>query len=171
MNDSKFIRGILLTGVAILGLGVASVPASAQTTKTANIAVSATVLANCTIGATPLAFGNYDGTVNNAPATINITCTNKTTYTVALNAGTTSGSTTTARLMAGSGTAAGSTLPYALYQDSSHSKNWGNTVGTDTVAGTGNGTLQPLTVNGQIAANQFVTPGSYGDTITASITY
>jgi spore coat protein U-like protein len=51
------------------------------------------------------------------------------------------------------------------------STNWGNTVGTDTVAGTGNGAAQALTVYGQIAAGLYVTPGSYTDTITATVTY
>jgi len=44
-------------------------------------------------------------------------------------------------------------------------------VGTDTVAGTGTGALQSLTVYGQLPANQKVLPGSYSDTITVTITY
>ena len=66
---------------------------------------------------------------------------------------------------------AGATLAYALYQDSAHTINWGNTVGTDTVSGTGNGSAQTLTVYGEVPAGQSVTPGAYTDTITATITY
>jgi spore coat protein U-like protein len=44
-------------------------------------------------------------------------------------------------------------------------------VSTDTVAGTGNGAAQAITVYGQAAAGQYVAPGSYADTITATITY
>lgn len=62
-------------------------------------------------------------------------------------------------------------LAYALYSDSGRTTNWGNTVSTDTVPGTGNGSAQTLTVYGRIAAAQYVTPGSYADTITATITY
>lgn len=62
---------------------------------------------------------------------------------------------------------AGATLAYALYQDSAHTINWGNTVST----GTGNGSAQTLTVYGEVPAGQSVTPGAYTDTITATITY
>jgi len=62
-------------------------------------------------------------------------------------------------------------LAYKLFSNSGHTTNWGNTVGTDTVAGTGTGAAQSLTVYGQITAAQFVRPGSYTDTVTATITY
>jgi spore coat protein U-like protein len=39
------------------------------------------------------------------------------------------------------------------------------------VTGTGNGAIQALTVYGQTPAGQYVSPGSYTDTITATITY
>jgi spore coat protein U-like protein len=65
----------------------------------------------------------------------------------------------------------GATLSYALYQDSSHTTNWGNTVGTDTKSGSGNGSAQTLTVYGNLGGNQYPTPGSYSDTITATISY
>ena len=61
-------------------------------------------------------------------------------------------------------------LNYTLSQDSAHTINWGNTVGT-TVAGTGNGAVQPHTVFGQIPANQFVQAAEYTDTITATLTF
>jgi spore coat protein U-like protein len=62
-------------------------------------------------------------------------------------------------------------LHYQLFSNSGYTTNWGNTVGTDTLAGTGNGTTQPLTVYGQIPAQQLATPGSYTDTIIVSVTY
>ena len=42
---------------------------------------------------------------------------------------------------------------------------------TNWVSGTGNGSAQAITVYGQIPAAQYVTPGSYTDTITVSVTY
>jgi spore coat protein U-like protein len=62
-------------------------------------------------------------------------------------------------------------LHYSLFSNAGRTTNWGNTVGTDTLAGTGSGAAQLLTVYGQIPAAQFPRPGSYADTITATITY
>ena len=62
-------------------------------------------------------------------------------------------------------------LNYALFSDVSRTLNWGKTVATDTLAGTGNGSAQSLSVYGRVVASQFVSPGSYTDTITATITY
>jgi spore coat protein U-like protein len=112
-------------------------------------------------------FGNYTGAVNNVTSTITATCTNTTTYTVGLSAGLATGATVTTRKMQ-NGTYL---LNYALYSNSTHATNWGNTAATNWVAGTGTGVAQPLTVYGQIAAGQYVTPGSYTDTITATVTY
>ena len=62
-------------------------------------------------------------------------------------------------------------MGYRLFSNSGRTTNWGNTVGTDTVAGTGSGAVQSLTVYGQIPAGQYLRPGNYADTITATITY
>ena len=62
-------------------------------------------------------------------------------------------------------------LSYALFSDSARTVNWGQTIGTDTVTGTGNGSIQAITVYGQAAAAQYVAPGAYADTITATVTY
>jgi spore coat protein U-like protein len=132
------------------------------------MAVTATVAPACTIAATNLAFGTYSGALANAVATLTVTCTDTTLYNIGLGAGLASGATVTTRQMTGSGS---TTLAYALYQDGAHSINWGVTVGTDTVAGTGNGIGQPVSVYGQIAAGQFPVPGSYSDTIVATVTY
>jgi spore coat protein U-like protein len=64
-----------------------------------------------------------------------------------------------------------SLLSYKLFSNSGYTTNWGNTVGTDTVAGTGSGVSQTLTVYGQIPAQQFVRPGCYTDTVVATLTY
>ncbi len=136
-------------------------------TGTTSFPVSVTVLSGCAITATTLAFGNYTGSLINSTSTISVTCTNTTPYNVGLNAGTATGATVTTRKMQ-NGT---HLLGYALYQNSGHSTNWGNTVGTDTEVGTGSGAVQPLTVYGQLPAGQVVTQGNYTDTITATVTY
>ena len=155
----------LMAGLACLGLG--SAPGEAVTSTTA-FNVSATVQATCLISATDLAFGTYTGSAIDATSTISVTCTNTTAYNVGLDAGTGSGALVSSRKMTGPSAA---TLNYALFSNSARSSNWGNTVGTDTVSGTGNGNAQTLTVYGRVAASQYVQPGAYSDTITATVYY
>jgi spore coat protein U-like protein len=136
-------------------------------TTTTTITVTATIVKDCKVSATNMVFGNYTGAVNNATSTVTVTCTKTTTYTVGLSAGNATGATVTTRKMQ-NGTA---TLAYALYSNSVRTINWGNTSATNWVAGTGTGAAQPLTVYGQVAAGLYPTPGSYSDTITATVTY
>ena len=162
----------------LLGLGTTAAalftlnPASAQAaTATDTMAVSATVTTACVLTASPLAFGNYNPTstsATDAATTINVTCTNGTSYTVGLSAGTTSGSTVTARKMTRNGT----NLNYAIYQDSGRTTNWGNTSGTDTPASAVAGaSATTLNVYGRIAAGQNVAAGSYTDSVTVTVNY
>lgn len=156
------LRRCLIMGA--IGLGQFAGAATAPS----NIAVSATVQATCTNTATPLAFGIYTGVQSDSTATITVTCTNTTPYTVALNAGTAPTATVTTRRMTG---AIGVFLAYALFSDTGRTTNWGSTVGTDTIAGTGTGAGQALTIYGRVAAAQFPAPGAYADTIIATVTY
>jgi spore coat protein U-like protein len=153
--------------VGILALGLAPMPAIAATATT-TFAVTATVQATCLVSATALAFGTYTGVLVNATSTVSVTCTNTTPYNVGLNVGLATGATVTTRKMTGPASAV---LAYGMYQDSAHSVNWGQTISTDTVTGTGNGSAQAITVYGQTAAAQYVAPGAYSDTITATVTY
>lgn len=122
---------------------------------------------SCVIAANPLPFPRYSGAVDTATSTMTITCTHKTPYNVGLSPGATSGATVTTRQMI-NGT---KKIKYGLFRDSGHSLNWGQTVGSDTVAGTGTGAAQTLTVYGLIPASQFVAPATYTDTIVATVTY
>lgn len=144
-------------------------PGQAATT-TATIAVSATVLAYCTVTATPLAFGNYSpGVASTASSSVIVLCTPGTAYDVGLDAGGGTGATVSARKMTGA--VNGSVLTYGLYATSARTAHWGNTAGTDTVTGSGSGLPQTLTVYGSIPANQPVPPGLYADTVTVTLTY
>jgi len=153
-------------GLAMLMAAAICLPASAATTD-GSIAVSASVQATCVITATPLAFGTYTGIQTDNTATVTITCTKTTPYTVGLNAGLGTGATITARSMTGAGVA----LNYGLFTDTNRTNNWGNTATTNWAAGTATGTSQALTVYGRVAAGQFVAPGAYTDTVTATVTY
>lgn len=163
-------NALLLVGFGLLGTLVLSPPLNPAlaATATATFAVTATVAATCVISASALAFGTYTGVQVDATSTVTATCSNTTAYSIGLGAGAGSGATVTARKMTGPGAAQ---LAYSLSQDAGRATNWGNTPGTDTVAGTGNGNAQALTVNGRVAAGQVVAPGTYTDTITATINF
>lgn len=154
---------------AVLGLTAGSAMAATSTTT---FGVNATVADSCSVSATALDFGSIDplaGTDKDTTTTIDVTCTNTTTYDVGLDAGATTGATVTARQMTDAST---NTLDYSLYSDSGRTTNWGDTVGSDTVAGTGDGTAQVLTVYGRVpSGQQTATVGTYSDTITVTVTY
>jgi spore coat protein U-like protein len=159
---------------ALFGLGVAAVlaaipavPVLAQGTATTTFQVTATVQATCLISATDLAFGTYTGAQVDATSAITVTCTNTTPWNIGLNAGLCPGGTATTRCM----TNGAAQLNYALYRDAARTLNWGNTVGTDTLAGTGTGSAQANTAFGRVTAGQFPAAGVYTDTITATITF
>lgn len=158
-------RAWLGTLAAVAFWAPAGVPAATSTTT---FAVSATVLSTCAVSASPLAFGNYAMTQTDSTTTLSVTCTNGTTYTVSLNAGTGTGASVATRKLTGPSS---QTLDYSLYQDAGRASLWGETIGVDTVAGTGNGAAQSLTVYGRIPASQAPGAGAYADTITVSVTY
>ena len=68
-------------------------------------------------------------------------------------------------------TSGGATVTYSLYSDSGHSTVWGNTIGSDTVTGTGSGSPQSFTVYGRVPPQATAAPGTYNDTITVTVTY
>src|ERR1700679_862175 len=72
-------------------ISIASSGADASTQST-TFSVTATVLASCSVSAGTLAFGSYtptSGSPSDASSTLNVVCTNGTTYTVALDGGAT----------------------------------------------------------------------------------
>jgi spore coat protein U-like protein len=159
---NSFQSSIAILAVATLGLSPLS--AVAATPATTTFAVTATVQATCVVSATGVAFGTYTGVVvNTISSTVTVQCTNTTPYTVGLNQGAASGASVTNRSMTGTG---GALLNYGLYSDAGRSANFATTASI-----TGNGSTQPITVYGLVPAGQYVAPGSYTDTITATVTY
>lgn len=151
---------------------VAVVSSSPAATSTTVVPVTATVIASCTVTATALAFGNYNGisgSMLDASATITPICTSGTVYAVALDAGLGSGATMTTRKLTG---ADGAELDYGIYTDVSRSTVWGDgTGGTSNLAATGTGIAQPATMYGRIPAGQTSAVGVYSDTVTVTLTY
>jgi spore coat protein U-like protein len=153
--------------LGFLASGLAPLPAVAATASS-SFGVTATVQAACVVSASAMTFGLYAGSAMNATSTVSVNCTNSTPYNVGLGAGLAPGATVASRKMTGPGSAL---LSYALASNSPGIVNWGQTVGTDTVAGTGNGFPQTLSIHGQIPPGQYVAAGAYADTITVTVTY
>ncbi|HEY1141234.1 MAG TPA: spore coat U domain-containing protein [Lysobacter sp.] len=140
-------------------------------TRTATFTVNASIVSDCTIVSAPnLDFGTI-GVQNVAyygTSTFVIACTPGTVYSIALDAGSVSGSTITTRTLSGPG----NNMSFNLYRDAGYTQVWGVTSGTDTAGGTGNGTNQSYTIYGRIYAMQTTkAPGTYSTTITATVTY
>jgi spore coat protein U-like protein len=142
-------------------------------TITSNLAVSATVGTNCTMGAASMPFGVYDPLVANASTaaqamgTISISCTNGTVANITLDNGQNAShaSGTTRAMLSGTS----NYLSYELYTSAARSTVWNstNTV-TYTSGGTGPGTVN---VYGTIPAGQNAHTGSYADTVIATATF
>lgn len=154
--------------IFVLLISIVNLPGFAATT-TGNLPVNATVAAACIFGnITSVNFGNYTGAQNDATGAIEVNCTNGTTYTVSLGAGTGSGATVAARLMTRTPTPG--TLAYNLYTTNARTTIWGDgTSGTVVMPqpppATGTGAIQSYTVYGRIAAGLTPTAGSYNDTV------
>jgi len=149
--------------------GAAACPTGGNTTTGGTTTWTATVLANCSVSATTVNFGSSGPITSNVDATgtVTVQCTNSTPYTVALNGGNSGATDPTQRKMSKSS----ETITYGLYQNSARSQAWGSTVGTNTVAGTGSGSNQALTVYGRVAAQTTPSPGSYTDSVVVTVTY
>lgn len=164
-NLYRFLAALLFTA-ALSGLSAGR--GHAATTST-TFTVSITITASCTVSATALNFGSVSLLTSavDATSTIDVSCTDTTPYSVGLDAGGGSGATVATRLM----TSGAATIDYSLYQDAARTIVWGDTVSTDTLAGTGSGSTQTLTVYGRVPAQTSPAPGTYSDTINVTITY
>jgi spore coat protein U-like protein len=161
----------MLTALALVG------GPAAATTTTQTFAVSLTIQAQCVINSTATlnfgtagVLGGAGGTTNtDQSATLAVQCTDTTPFHIGLDAGTTTGGTTTTRKLLNTGSSA--TVNYTLWQDSGHATNWGNNPGTDTVDDTGNGASKTYTIYGRIPPQTTPAPGTYADTVTVTVTY
>jgi spore coat protein U-like protein len=171
MMNKSVTRLALVTALGALMLPVLSGAAVySNGSKTSTFDVTLKIIADCTIAANSLDFGQSQGVLNtavNVNTTLSVTCTNTTLYNIGLNAGTGTGSTTASRLMSGTG-ANTSTVAFNLYQ-AAGSTNWGNQQGTDTKSGVGSGVAQSHTVYGNVPAQMTPQPDTYKSTITATI--
>ena len=149
-----------------------SIPAFAGS-ATANLNVSASVAAVCTISTVTVAFGAYDPVVANAAANLNGTGT--------LTVACTKGASATIDLGVGGNLSGGSRrmtsgpdfLNYSLYKDAARTQVWGTGMagGTTLTYNSASKASTNLTVYGTVPQAQDVTVGSYSDVVVATINY
>lgn len=155
---------LFLIALGFLTAGLAQRPALAATPN-ASFSVTAIVQAGCQASAVATAFGIYETAGANSASAVSIACTIPTPYNVSYSAERASRVT---RMMTGYASA----LPdQSLLPQSAHTTKWGWMAWTDIVARTGGGSIQPHAVFVQTAGAEFVAPGAYADTITATVTY
>jgi spore coat protein U-like protein len=129
--------------------------------------VSARPPAGCSATTTDLAFpaAGVLTSALRAESSVRVTCTSKTSYSIALDNGT-SGSSPTARKMT---SASGDTVTYGLYRDSARSRPWGGA--SLAVTGAGTGTAQAIPIYGLVPAQSTPRPGDFSDRVIVTITY
>jgi spore coat protein U-like protein len=131
--------------------------------------VTATNATICSVAASTLNFGSA-GVLRaaiDATGSVTVTCTNALPYTIALDGGLSGATNPTQRVMS----QGLQNVTYGLYRDSPRAQPWGDSVGTNTVAGTGTGLAQTLTVYGRVPAQTTPSPGTYSDTVVVTISY
>lgn len=125
-------------------------------TLTNSCDVSTASISDLDFGSKTIADTNIDTSTD-----ITVKCTTNATYDVGLSG--TIGSRTMSK--------GAFTIPYEMYSDTSRTTAWGASSGT-TVAGTGTGLDQTLTVYGRVASiPASAEAGNYSDTVTVTVTY
>ncbi|MRX08805.1 fimbrial major subunit CsuA/B family protein [Pseudoduganella sp. FT25W] len=165
---NKFLTRAIVAAALLPMLGVAAVYNNGSKTTTFDVTLK--IIADCTIAANGLDFGQTQGVLAtnvSINTTLQVTCTNTTPYNIGLNAGTGTGSTTAARVMTGT-SGNSSTVSFNLYQAAGNTI-WGNTQGTDTKSGVGSGVAVSHTVYGVVPAQATPQPDTYKSTITATV--
>ena len=160
------------TVLSLIAIAALTTPAFAAS-QSANLNVTASVSAQCTITTTPVAFGAYDPIVTNAAAdltasgSVNVACTKGTAATIDLgNGGNFLGG--TRRMGSGS-----DFLNYGLFKDAALSQAWGTGVagGTTAAYNAPNKNVNSVTVFGMVPQAQDITVGNYADVVVATINY
>jgi len=159
------ITAITTAGLVVLG---ASATRTSAATSTANLNVSVTVVNNCTISTTPLAFGTYDtlsSADTDATGTVEITCTQGATATIGLDLGANASAST--RRMKDATT---NHLTYEIYNESTRTTIW-NATNVVNAGSAPSNAPRSFTAYGRIAGAQSVPAGSYSDTVVATVDF
>ncbi len=175
MKNQFSLTTLITIALSVWGSGLATAG-----TATTTFPVSITATTACSVTATGLDFGTFvPGPTSPAVSgtgTVTVTCALNVPYKVALDRGL-HGGTGGRKLQFANGT----TMTYEIYQDSSKTVVWGDNDLANTyppgasLAGTGSGVAQPLTVHGMVPTGQNPTvPPSFPegvDTITVTVVF
>lgn len=170
MNMKFFRFGSAVAALALLGF----IQDADAGTVSGSFTISGTVVAACSV--TSAAAVNLGSSITAAslPLTgssaIVVNCTNGAGYDIGLTPGSANSDGTGVLTNA----ADGSTIAYGLFQLNSYSGAFGNTVGTNTVHGTGSGVDQTTTAYVKTASSgseAHLAVGTYTDTVTVTVTF
>ena len=139
---------------------------------TGDMAVSASVLNNCTVVASPMVFGpitDFNAADVDSTSTLVLACTPNAAYEVQLNDGINADS--GQRRLANA--AGDEFINYDIYSDTGRASRWGDELTVDTVSGTANAVgTATLTAYGRIDQNETaVSAGAYSDQITVTVNF
>lgn len=156
----------LLICLSIIGLCSQSFADSSSTTI---VAGSAKVNSTCTVAVLPINFGTINSNSQNLQSTtLTATCTKGTAFNVALSTGISNDFST--RYMALNDNS--DKLKYNIYFDNLYNNVLGDgNANTATINDIGTGNDQTFTLFGKIPTGQFVSPGSYADLISVTLSY
>lgn len=158
---------------ALSALAACAATHAAETRTT--MSVSMTVPISCTVSATAMSFGTNNPATTSAQSqsSISVNCPSGAAYNVALDVGTHGNN----RLRNIQNTADPTqTIPYILYRDAARTQRWGDsdfafTADGSSVAGTGSGANQTLTVYGLTGVVTGRTAGTYTDSVTVTVLF
>ncbi|MEP7455015.1 spore coat protein U domain-containing protein [Phyllobacterium sp. SB3] len=143
---------------------------SAGTSATTNFTASLNVAKDCLVSSTNVNFGSHGILSSNVNTTggVSVTCSPTTPYSVSLGNGQNGTAPTARRMRKGTGS---EYVTYGLYRDVDRLLPWGDTIPTNTVAGTGDGLARNIPVYGTVPPQNTPSPGLYTDTVVITVTY
>ncbi len=157
--------------VAAVGFA-ALLPASAGAQTQADLAISASVAANCKISTTPVAFGAYDPLGLHATAPLDasggvvVACTKGSIPTIELDLGAHASGTTRQMSNGASGV-----LPYQLYRANDYVSIWGTGGNALAAPAAPSKAARTFEVFGRVAPGQDPATGTYSDTVKATVNF
>lgn len=135
------------------------------------VPVDVDVVPECRFSTTPLMFGHYrphSRFSTESIARVTVLCTLNTPYILSLDQGAGECATTRLRQLSSRNS---HRLFYTLSQNPTHTINWGNIIGVDTLLGWGTGIEQSKIIYGEIPPRQNVAPGFYQDVVRMQIIF